>query len=162
DLVAALIQDEVAELEHVPRQRPGRAPQDRGGSGDDLREAERLRDVVVAARPERLDLVLGAVLRGQEEHRGLDALRAEPAVDHEDAPAVALCRAHGAILATVPVNRLRMAREWAVSAVSRTGGLRGRSSRWRGSVRRPESGHARPAGRPVEAERAVRVAEAGR
>ena len=61
--------DEVAEAEHVAGQVAGRAAEDRLHARDDLGEAERLRDVVVAAGAQRLDLVLDRVLRGQEEDR---------------------------------------------------------------------------------------------
>ena len=64
-----------------PGQVAGGSPQDRLDARHELREAERLRDVVVAAGPERLDLVLGRVLRGQEEHRGLEPARPQPAPD---------------------------------------------------------------------------------
>ena len=44
-----------------------RAAQDRLDAGDDLVEAERLGDVVVAADREAGDLVLGVVLGGEEQ-----------------------------------------------------------------------------------------------
>src|SRR3712207_7669600 len=47
-----------------------RAAQDRLDASDDLVEAERLRDVVVAADGEAGDLVLGVVFRGEEQDRG--------------------------------------------------------------------------------------------
>ena len=79
--MAGLVEHEVGEAEHVARQVAGRAAEDRLDARDDLGEAERLRHVVVAAGAERLDLVLGRVLRGQEEHRALEAARAEPPAD---------------------------------------------------------------------------------
>src|SRR4029077_568351 len=48
---------------------------------DDLCERERLRDVVVAARTQCLDLVLDRVLGGEEEDRGLEAALAHPLAD---------------------------------------------------------------------------------
>jgi hypothetical protein len=53
-----------------------RAAQDRLDARDDLVEAERLGDVVVAADGEAGDLVLGVVLRGEEEDgRGVPGAR---------------------------------------------------------------------------------------
>ena len=80
-LVADLVEDEILEPEHVAGQVAGRAAEDRLDPRDDLGEAERLGDVVVAAGAERLDLVLGRVLRGQEEHGALAPERAQPAAD---------------------------------------------------------------------------------
>jgi hypothetical protein len=54
--VPLLVEDEVAEAERVARQLARRAAEDRLDARDELGEAERLRDVVVAARAERLDL----------------------------------------------------------------------------------------------------------
>ncbi len=79
--MALLVEHEVGEAQHVARQRSAGAAEDRLHPGDDLGQAERLRDVVVAARPQRLDLVLGRVLRRQEQHRALEALRAQPPPD---------------------------------------------------------------------------------
>ena len=81
DLVAALVEDEVGEAEDVAGQVAGGAAEDRLHARDDLGEAERLRDVVVAAGAERLDLVLDRVLRGEEEDRRLEAALAQPAAD---------------------------------------------------------------------------------
>ena len=53
-----------------------RAAQDRADPGDQLLEAERLRDVVVAAERQPADHVLGRVARGEEEDRHLGARRA--------------------------------------------------------------------------------------
>ena len=81
DLVAVLVEDEVGEAQHVAGQLAAGAAQDRLDAGDDLGEAERLGDVVVAAGAERLDLVLDRVLGGEEEDRGLEAALAEAAAD---------------------------------------------------------------------------------
>ena len=48
---------------------------------DDLLEAERLRDVVVPAEREPVDLVLGGVARRQEQHADLAAVLADPSTD---------------------------------------------------------------------------------
>jgi hypothetical protein len=64
--------------------RPGaRRPSGAGSPAPchDLGEAERLRHVVVAAGAQRLDLVLGRVLRGQEEDGGPVALGAQASTD---------------------------------------------------------------------------------
>ena len=82
-LVAPLVEDEVAEAEHVAGEVARGAAQDRLHAGDDLGEAERLRDVVVAAGTERLDLVLDSALGGEEQDRGLEAALAQPAPDLE-------------------------------------------------------------------------------
>ena len=79
DLVAALVEDEVGEAKDVAGKLAGGAPQDRLHARDDLGEAERLGDVVVAAGPQRLDLVLDPVLGGQEQDRRPEAALAEPA-----------------------------------------------------------------------------------
>ena len=76
-----LVEDEIGEAEDVARQLARGAPEDGLGARDELGEAERLRDVVVAARAERLDLVLGRVLRGQEEDGGLEAALPQAAAD---------------------------------------------------------------------------------
>ena len=52
-------------------------------AGDDLGERERLGDVVVAADREPLDLVRGVVPGGEEEHRDVDAVAAEPLRDRD-------------------------------------------------------------------------------
>ena len=81
DLVARLVEVEVLVAEHVAGKVAGCPPQDRLHARDDLGEAERLRHVVVASGPERLDLVLDRVLRGEEQDRvSLPAL-AQPAAD---------------------------------------------------------------------------------
>jgi len=69
------------ELQRVTGKVPDGSAQDRLDARDDLSEAERLRHVVVAARAQRLDLVLGRVLGGEEENAGLGALRPEAAAD---------------------------------------------------------------------------------
>jgi hypothetical protein len=79
DLVASLVEHDVGEAQHVPGERAARPAQDRLRACDDLGEAERLRDVVVSTRAQRLDLVLGRVLRRQEEDRGAVAVRAQAA-----------------------------------------------------------------------------------
>ena len=76
-----LVERQVGEREHVPRQRALRAAEYRLHARDDLGEAERLGHVVVAAGAQRLDLVLGCVLRGQEKNRALEAALAEPPPD---------------------------------------------------------------------------------
>ena len=83
DLVPALVEHEVAEAKHVAGELAAGAPQDRLHARDDLRKAERLRHVVVAAGAERLDLVLDAALGGQEEDRGLEPALPKPAADLE-------------------------------------------------------------------------------
>ena len=81
-LVAALVEDEIGEPQHLAAAgSPAERRRIACDAGDDLGQAERLRDVVVAARAQRLDLVLGRVLRRQEQHRGPEALLAEPAAD---------------------------------------------------------------------------------
>ena len=77
DLVAPLVEHEVAQAQHVAGQVAGGAAQDGLHAGDDLGEAERLGDVVVAAGAKRLDLVLDCALCGEEEDRGLEAALAE-------------------------------------------------------------------------------------
>ena len=57
-----------------------RAAQHGADAGDELVEAERLRDVVVAAEREAADLVLDGVAGGQEEHRRAVAACAEQAL----------------------------------------------------------------------------------
>jgi hypothetical protein len=59
------------------------ATEDRLDAGDDLVEAERLGDVVVAADGEARDLVFGVVLRREEEDRRRVARRAEALGDAE-------------------------------------------------------------------------------
>ena len=73
--MAALVEDEVVEAQDVAGELARSAAEDRLDARDDLREAERLGDVVVAAGAQRLDLVLDGVLRGEEEDRVLVALR---------------------------------------------------------------------------------------
>ena len=80
DLVPLLVEREVGEMQHVAGQLALRAAENRLHARDDLGEAERLRDVVVAADPQRLHLVLDRVLRGEEEDR-----RLEPALSHAPA-----------------------------------------------------------------------------
>src|SRR5205823_2571823 len=75
DLVPALVEYEIGVAQDVAGKGACGTAQDRLDPRDDLGEAERLRDVVVAAGAQSLDLVLGAVLRGQEEHGGLESLR---------------------------------------------------------------------------------------
>ena len=79
DLVAPLVENEIAVAEDVAGQVTGRPPEDRLDAGDDLGEAERLGHVVVAAGAKRLDLVLDPSLCGQEEDRGLEAAVTKPA-----------------------------------------------------------------------------------
>ena len=69
-------------LRVVVETRPG-AAQDRADPGDDLLQAERLGDVVVAADGQALDLVGGVVARGEEQHGDVLALLAQPAGDGE-------------------------------------------------------------------------------
>ena len=59
------------------------AAQHGADAGDDLLEAERLGDVVVAADGEALDLVVDRVARGDEDDRQLAALLAQPPGDGE-------------------------------------------------------------------------------
>ena len=81
DLVASLVEAEVAEAQDVAGQLAAGAPQDGLHPGDDLGEAERLRHVVVAAGAQRVDLVLDRVLGGQEEDRRLEAALAQTPPD---------------------------------------------------------------------------------
>ena len=81
DLVAFLVEREIREAQDVAGKVASGAPQDRLDACDDLRKAERLRDVVVAAGSQGLNLVLGGVLGGQKEHGALDPLRAQPPAD---------------------------------------------------------------------------------
>src|SRR5262249_52812851 len=78
-LVAVLVQFQVGELQ--PRRRlaaiAAGAPQHRPDPGDDLLQAERLGDVVVAAEGQAADLVLGGVPGGQEDHGDLGAAAAQ-------------------------------------------------------------------------------------
>ena len=83
DLVSILVEDEILELKHVAGQSARGAAEDRLDPRDDLGEAERLRHVVVAAGAQRLDLVLGRVLRRQEEHGGAVAAGAQAPADLE-------------------------------------------------------------------------------
>ena len=56
-----------------------RAPQQRAQPGDDLLEAERLGDVVVAAGGQPGDAVLDGVPGGEEQHRHVRVVAAQPA-----------------------------------------------------------------------------------
>jgi hypothetical protein len=82
-LVALLVEDEVGEAEDAARRRAARPAQDRLRARHDFRQAERLRDVVVAARLQRLHLVLQSVLRRQEEHGDVEAAGAQPPADFD-------------------------------------------------------------------------------
>ena len=81
DLVAVLVHRQVAHDEQraalVGRDRG--APHQRAQPRDDLLEAERLGDVVVAAGGEPGDAVLDGVLRGEEQHRHVRVVAAHPA-----------------------------------------------------------------------------------
>src|SRR5689334_4696214 len=80
-LMAILVESDVGEAEHLGR-RPGfRAAQDRVDTRDHLGQAEGLRHVVVAAGPQRLDLVGDAVLGGEEEDGGPEAALAQAPAD---------------------------------------------------------------------------------
>ena len=68
-LVADGVEFEVARDEPAVVGGAAGAAQDRPDAGDQLLQAERLGDVVVAARGQAVDLVLDAVLGGEEEHR---------------------------------------------------------------------------------------------
>ena len=59
------------------------APQHRTHAGDELFEAERLGDVVVAADRETLDLLLGRVARGEEHDRHVVPVGPQPLHDRE-------------------------------------------------------------------------------
>ena len=69
DVVGVLVHRELAGADHRLLVGLHRAAQDRLDARDDLVEAERLGDVVVAAGVEAGDLVLGLVLRREEEDR---------------------------------------------------------------------------------------------
>ena len=56
---------------------PGRSPDERLQTGQQLRKRERLRQVVVAARLQTLDAVVNRPARAQDEHGGMDAARAD-------------------------------------------------------------------------------------
>ena len=82
NLVPLLVEHEVGEAEHVAGQLADLVRRRIACvARDDLGEAERLRHVVVAAGAQRLDLVLDAVLRGQEEDGGLEPARPQAAPD---------------------------------------------------------------------------------
>ena len=79
DLVGVLVEREVADREHrVLRlgERQRRAADEPAQARDDLLEAERLGDVIVAARGEARDAVVEGVLRGEEQHGRLGAVGA--------------------------------------------------------------------------------------
>ena len=84
DLARVVVELEVLEVEPA-RLRRGLAGAAQHGADarDQLLEAERLGDVVVAAQREAADLVLGGVARGEEDDRDLRAAGAEPACDLE-------------------------------------------------------------------------------
>ena len=74
------VEPKVSDLE---RDRPlaGAAPYESPQAREELRERERLREVVVRARVEPGDAILDAVARGQHQHRRPDALLANPPAD---------------------------------------------------------------------------------
>ena len=86
DLVGVLVELDVSEGQ--PR-RAGLldtcagAAQHHPQPGDHLFEAERLRDIVIAAERQTGDLVLQRIARGQEQGGGLDAVGAQPAEQPE-------------------------------------------------------------------------------
>src|SRR5690606_38363976 len=84
-LVAVLVELEVAHAHDgvVVRLASGGASQHGADAGDDLLEAERFGDVVVSADGQALDLVLGVVAGGEEQHGGVPAGGAHPAGDGE-------------------------------------------------------------------------------
>ena len=93
DLVAALVYDEVADLQAVSllvlRLRPlARAPQQRLHPHLKLARAEGLRQVVVRARLEARDLVVHGVVRGQKQCGRLDAAVAHAFQEFEAGHAV--------------------------------------------------------------------------
>jgi hypothetical protein len=79
----------VVELEVLESEPAGLLPrvagpaQDGADAGDQLLQAERLGDVVVAAQREPADLVGGGIARGQEDDRDIRPAVAEPARDVE-------------------------------------------------------------------------------
>ena len=79
--VPLLVEHDVREAENVARKLGSGSTQDCLHASDELGQAERLRHVVVASRAQRLDLVLGRVLRGEEQHDALEALGAEAPAD---------------------------------------------------------------------------------
>ena len=81
DFVPPLVEDEIGEAQDVAGQHTCGAPQDRLDPRDDLGEAERLGDVVVAAGAQRLDLVLRRVLRREKEHCCFESLVAQATTD---------------------------------------------------------------------------------
>src|SRR3954468_3009213 len=84
DLVRVLVELDVLERQ-AARLGLGeaRAAQDRADARDELLEAERFRDVVVAAEGQAADLVVGRVAGGEEDDRHPRALRAEALGDVE-------------------------------------------------------------------------------
>jgi len=83
NLVSRLVEHDVAVAQHVAREVARGTAEDRLHAGDELGEAERLRDVVVAAGTEGGDLVRDRVLRGQEEHGGVETAVAQTTADLE-------------------------------------------------------------------------------
>ena len=75
--VRVLVHLEVAEAQHRRGRLTVRPPQDRPDPGHDLLEAERLRDVVVAAEREPSHLLLGAVAGREEQDRHPHAVGTE-------------------------------------------------------------------------------------
>jgi len=85
DLVRVLVEDDVVVAQQAVVDRHGRRlpPQQRAHPSDDLLEAERLGDVVVAAEGQPGHLVLDRVARGEEQHGRLAAVGAEAPGDLE-------------------------------------------------------------------------------
>ncbi len=111
DLVAVLVQHQVADDELAVGAAATAAPARRSSAaqpGHDLLQAERLGHVVVAAGGQPGDPVLDGVLRGQEQHRHVRGVRAQPAqhlqavdvgqhhVEHHHVRPELAGRAHGA------------------------------------------------------------------
>jgi len=76
--VGVVVQLQIRERQHRRGLPPSGAPQQRLDARDHLLEAERLRHVVVAAQRQAPHRLLGAVARGEEQHRRVVALAPQP------------------------------------------------------------------------------------
>jgi len=76
--VGVVVQLQIRERQHRRGLPPSGAPQQRLDARDHLLEAERLRHVVVAAQRQAPHRLLGAVARGEEQHRRVVSLAPQP------------------------------------------------------------------------------------